>query len=89
MSDKSLEILQNNEVINISNNNKIRESLCLPPTCLVKDFKNAIANKIASGNGEETEKLLEGIKCEVIQFKKGGWESGKIKIAIEFCPDDE
>ena len=89
MSDKSLEILQNDEVINLSNNNKIRERLCLPATCLVKDFKSAIVNKIESGNGEEAEKLLEGIKCEVIQFKKGGWESGKIKIAIEFCSDNE
>ena len=87
MSDKSLEILQNNEVINLSNN-KMRESLCLPATCLVKDFKSAIAAKIASGNREEAQKLLEGINCEVIQFKKQGWQNGKIKIAIEFCVDD-
>lgn len=80
------ESLKDNEVITF-NNDSIRKYLSLPPTCLVKDVKNAIAQK-AYEDQEKAKELLEGINCEVLQFSKQGWKTGKIKISIEFLADD-
>ncbi|BAZ28346.1 hypothetical protein NIES4074_07770 [Cylindrospermum sp. NIES-4074] len=34
----------------------------------------------------------EGIPCEVLQLRSGGWQKGKVRInlevSIEFCPDE-
>jgi hypothetical protein len=87
MSNESIEMLQDNEVINFQND-LFRQYLCLPATCLVKDVKNAIANK-AFVDSEIAEQLLDGIECEVIQLTKQGWKKGKIKISCEFYPDEE
>jgi hypothetical protein len=81
----NFEILQDNEVITF-NNDGIRKYLSLPPTCLVKDVKNAIAQKTCE-EPEKSQEILEGISCEVLQFSQQGWKTGKIKISVEFLED--
>ena len=85
--NESFEVLQDNEVITFSNDS-LRQYLSVSPTCLVKDVKNTIFQKVCE-DPQKAQQILEGVNCEVLQFNNQGWKKGKIKISIEFCPDDE
>lgn len=38
---------------------------------------------------EEQEALLgEGIDCEILRPDARGWQKGKVRFSLEFCPDE-
>jgi KGK domain len=48
-------------------------------------LKSAIANWSEAHNGWFTP---QGIDCEALRFGSQGWQKGRIRLCLEFCPDE-
>jgi KGK domain len=48
-------------------------------------LKSAIANWSEENNGWFTP---QGIDCEALRFGSQGWQKGRIRLCLEFCPDE-
>jgi KGK domain len=48
-------------------------------------LKSAIANWNEENNGWFTS---QGIDCEALRFGSQGWQKGRIRLCLEFCPDE-
>ncbi len=48
-------------------------------------LEQAIAGWSEEKNGWFTQ---EGIDCEALRFGSNGWQKGRIRLCLEFCPDD-
>lgn len=57
----------------------------LPQTFKVKQLVESIRNQF----DDSTKKLLEegGLEMEVLKMDAKGWKKGKVRLSIEFCPD--
>jgi KGK domain len=53
---------------------------------IASHLKQAIANWTEENNGWFTP---EGLDCEALRFGSKGWQKGRIRLCLEFCPDDE
>lgn len=53
---------------------------------IASHLKQAIANWTEENNGWFTP---EGLECEALRFGSKGWQKGRIRLCLEFCPDDE
>lgn len=52
-------------------------------------YKNLSVNDLCNLSDILVEKwLIEGVEAEVLQLEKG-WKTGKLRISIEFIPDEE
>ena len=49
-------------------------------------FLNAIRARQRSQN--EIDEWIEGIKCEVLTCDGNGWQTGKVRLTLEFIPDE-
>ncbi|AFY95397.1 KGK domain-containing protein [Chamaesiphon minutus] len=49
-------------------------------------LKKAIENWNEENNGWFSP---QGIDCEALRFGSNGWQKGRIRLCLEFCPDDE
>jgi hypothetical protein len=59
----------------------------------VSELNDAIANHIKSAVDTWTEDKsnwfnTQGIDCEALKFGSTAWQKGKIRLCLEFCPDD-
>ena len=46
--------------------------------------------QVLSGHDELQEKWLgDGQDCEILRPGSQGWQKGKVRISLEFCPDDK
>ncbi len=52
---------------------------------LESHLKSAIANWNEAHNGWFTP---EGVECEALRFGSQGWQKGRIRLCLEFCPDE-
>jgi hypothetical protein len=89
MNDR-FEPLNSGEVLSIHNDIQIMSG---NRTFRVGDLSDAIKAQLASalaGWGEEKNNLLnlEGVDCEALRFGANGWQKGKIRLCLEFCPDE-
>ena len=62
-------------------------------TFRVGEFAEAMRTQLEYNlNGWTQEKdawfSQEGIPCEVLKFTAGGWQKGRVRINLEFCPQD-
>lgn len=48
-------------------------------------LKNAIADWSEENNGWFTP---QGLDCEALRFGSQGWQKGRIRLCLEFCPDE-
>jgi KGK domain len=48
-------------------------------------LKNAIADWSEENNGWFT---AQGLDCEALRFGSQGWQKGRIRLCLEFCPDE-
>jgi KGK domain len=55
------------------------------------EFKKTISRKISIPEDIRKKILHTGLDCEVLKFQSKEWLSGKIKIklSIEFCPNED
>jgi hypothetical protein len=58
----------------------------LPQTFKVKQLVEAIKNQV----DDSSKKLFEesGLELEVLKLDAKGWRKGKVRLSVEFCPDE-
>jgi len=83
--EKQFERLERNEVISI--NSKDFENLELSTTFKVLELLEVI-QKYISFQMPEASFFDEGIDCEILKLGARGWKKGKVRICVEFCPEE-
>jgi hypothetical protein len=59
----------------------------------VSELNEAIANYLKTSVGNWTEEkddwfTTQGINCEALRFGSTAWQKGRIRLCLEFCPDE-
>lgn len=62
------------------------------PTFKVSEFLDALAQLISEQEGEWSDEREgwftdRGQGCEVLRFGNQGWQRGRVRIRLEFCPE--
>ena len=87
--DNHFEPLAIGEVLSIDESAQI---LIGHRTFRVGEFADAVQKEMQSIQGWTKEKDAwfseEGVPCEVLRFTANGWQKGKVRIHLEFCPQD-
>jgi hypothetical protein len=55
-------------------------------TFLVKQFKEGLSRVLQ--HGALGIWLAEGVRCQVLRPTGGGWQKGKVRLSLEFIPDE-
>jgi hypothetical protein len=88
--DNQFEPLASGEVLSVDESAQI---LIGHHTFRVGELADAIKTQLEHGLSEWTQDKNawfseEGISCEVLRFSAGGWQKGKVRINLEFCPQE-
>jgi pilus assembly protein FimV len=87
--DNHFEPLAVGEVLSIEESAQI---LIGHRTFRVGEFADAVKTQMQTTKGWTKEKDAwfseDGIPCEVLRFTANGWQKGKVRIHLEFCPQD-
>ena len=88
--DNQFEPLSNGEVLSVDESALV---LIGHRTFRVGEFAEALREQLegqVSGWSKATDAWFseEGIPCEVLRFSSMGWQKGKVRIHLEFCPLD-
>ncbi len=103
MSNK-FEPLNENEIVSLVRNAEISRIVLTQPTYKVKEFLKALSNLIDTHDDTLTTyqaknikyKVTEakanwfskGVDCEVLKLDDQGWQKGKVRLSLEFCPNE-
>jgi KGK domain len=84
------EPLDSGEVVSVRNDIQILNG---HRTFRVGELSDAIKAQLASeiaGWTEDKNNLLdlEGVDCEALRFGANGWQKGRMRLCLEFCPDE-
>jgi hypothetical protein len=59
----------------------------------VNEFLDALAQLVSDQEDEWTEEtegwFNHGLACEALRLGNQGWQRGRVRIRLEFCPDDQ
>lgn len=85
--DQEFGLLNDNEVLHI-----IRGRILMSnPTFRVSEFLDTLAQLISEQEEEWTDEsegwFNDGLPCEALRLGNQGWQRGKVRIRLEFCPD--
>ncbi|WP_341526760.1 KGK domain-containing protein [Nostoc sp. UHCC 0302] len=80
------ERLNHDEVVSIEPDTF--NKLDIAKTFKVRDLIRAIKEHIGADGTSEANLYTEGLNCEVLQFTTEGWKKGKVRLALEFCPEE-
>ncbi|MEO8890370.1 MAG: KGK domain-containing protein [Coleofasciculaceae cyanobacterium] len=87
--DNHFEPLAIGEVLSIEESAQI---LIGHRTFRVDEFADAVKKQMQTTKGWTKEKDAwfseDGVPCEVLRFTANGWQKGKVRIHLEFCPQD-
>ena len=83
--EKQFERLERNEVISINTDNFGK--LELASTFKVLELLEVI-QKYISFQMPEASLFDQGIDCEILRLGARGWKKGKVRICVEFCPEE-
>ena len=88
--DKQFDPLNKGEVISVNDSAQI---LIGHRTFRAGEFAESIKTQLEYGLGGWTEEKDgwfsdQGIDCEVLRFGANGWQKGKVRISLEFCPEE-
>lgn len=89
MIDGQFEPLNNDEVLFVS----LGRVLMRNPTFKVGEFLDALAQAVSDREPDWTDENEgwfggEGLECEALRFQTGGWQRGRVRLRLEFCPDE-
>lgn len=66
--------------------------LMMNPTFKVGEFIDALAQAISDREPDWSDDnegwFGEGLDCEALRFQRQGWQRGRVRIRLEFCPDE-
>lgn len=88
--DEQFRTLNKGEVLSVDDSSQI---LIGHRTFRVSEFSESIRMQLEYGLGGWTEEKDgwfsdKGIHCEVLRFGANGWQKGRVRISLEFCPDE-
>jgi len=85
------ELLSPSEIVSVADSSRI---LLAHPTFKVNELAKAIIemvktnDTISSKAKEQVVKWCgEGVECEALKIDGKGWRKGKVRLALEFCPE--
>jgi hypothetical protein len=86
--NNDFEMLNDDEVVFVRG----RRVLMANPTFKVIEFLDALAQLVSEQEDEWTEDQEgwfsdRGAQCEVLRFGNQGWQRGRVRVRLEFCPD--
>ncbi len=89
MKDR-FESLESGEVISVQRDTQV---LVGHRTFRVGELNDAIKDRLEQAIGSWTEDKndwfsAQGIDCEALRFGSNGWQKGRIRLCLEFCPDE-
>jgi KGK domain len=89
MEDR-FESLESGEVISVKNSTQV---LTGHSTFRVGELSDALVGHLAQAIAEWNEEKNawfsdQGIDCEALRFGSNGWQKGRIRLCLEFCPDE-
>jgi len=88
--DNEFGLLNDDEVLYI----RAGRILIANPTFKISEFLDALAQVVSEREvdwNEECEGWFndEGLPCEVLKFGNQGWQRGRVRIRLEFCPEKQ
>ncbi len=89
MNDR-FESLDNGEVISVQHDSQVLSGhRTFRAGELSETIEKLLESAIPGWNEEKKDWLTaEGIDCEALRFGSKGWEKGRIRFALQFCPDE-
>lgn len=86
--DREFGLLGDDEVLFIRSGRILMSN----PTFKVSEFLDALAQLVSEQEGEWSDEREgwfndQGQGCEVLRFGNQGWQRGRVRIRLEFCPD--
>ena len=89
---ENFEILQAEDVVSLNDANKedisdLLDTLEIAYLFKVDDFVNSLVNPLNIYDSAKLS-LREGLSCRVMTTRKNGWVEGKIKLSLQFTPDE-
>ena len=90
MEDKyKYKLLKDNEIISLEESARI---LLQQPTYKVSELMQVLVSIVKNSTNRWTEDranwFSQGVPCEVLRLDAKGWRKGKVRLAIEFLPDE-
>jgi KGK domain len=84
------ESLENGEVVSIQNDTQVLSGhRTFRVGELNDEIKNYLANAIDGWSEQKNGWFTDrGIDCEALRFGSNGWQKGRIRLCLEFCPDE-
>jgi hypothetical protein len=83
-SNKNLEKLAPDDVVSLTTI-PFEKGSTVKVTQILEEYYSDIYNKF---NQYKATILREGIECEILRVNEGKWRKGKIKLILEFEPDE-
>jgi hypothetical protein len=84
--DLEFRVLSNDEVLFIQAGRVLMSN----PTFKVGEFLDALAQLVSEREDDWSEDnegwFGEGLDCEALRFGNQGWQRGRVRIRLEFCP---
>jgi hypothetical protein len=63
------------------------------PTFKVGEFIDSLAQAVSDREADWAEEnegwFGDGLECEVLRFDGRGWQRGRVRIRLEFCPEQQ
>ncbi len=89
MSDR-FESLESGEVVSIQHETQVLSGhRTFRSGELNHTIKSLVEQAIAGWNEEKNDWFTDrGIDCEALRFGSKGWQKGRIRLSLEFCPDE-
>jgi hypothetical protein len=80
--DNSTRVMNDNEVLSVNREDNV---LVAHHTYKVEEFLNELGKRIDKHKMDKW--CVDGVPCEILTPNQG-WKKGKVKIALQFCPDE-
>ncbi len=82
----TFEHLNHNEVVSVKPDTF--NNLDVARTFKVSDLLKALMECVEADNTNEAPLYGSGLNCEVLKLGAMKWQTGKIRLSLEFCPDE-
>ncbi|MFH7025920.1 MAG: KGK domain-containing protein [Heteroscytonema crispum UTEX LB 1556] len=78
------ESLSDDDVISV---NAGKQNIIAHTTFKVSEFTRQMVNKLTE-NDNQRKWFFESADCQVLKPGVRGWQNGKIRFSLQFCPDE-
>lgn len=83
--DREFQRLHHHEVVSV--NLETLENLEVANTFKVNQLLAAIREMLGL-NTQESSLFDQGVACEVLRFRANDWQKGRVRLTLEFSPDE-